>query len=183
MIAEDLSECDRIKLLLNKRDPNQYGYVFLNAVSIFRDDIEMQSEIIPILVEKIREYSEDQQIIAGDAFSELIEGNVSANCPSLNTMFHLNGLAFDVIDPTGTCFRTHYLYQIVHTSLITVFGQILDDQFAEQVFTLAEEMLNQWSRQILEAWICIFAKLLPVLAKRDNGARQQVFVQKGVATV
>lgn len=59
----------------------------------------------------------------------------------------------------------------------------MDDQFAEQVFNLAAEMLNQWSRQILEAWICIFAKLLPVLAKRDNGARQQVFVQKGVATV
>ena len=182
MIAEDLSECDRIKLLLNKRDPNQYGYVFLNAVSIFRDDIEMQSEIIPILVEKIREYSEDQQIIAGDAFSELIEGKVSTNCPSLSTMLFLNGLAFDVIDPTRTCFRTHF-YQIVLMSLINVFEQILDDQFAEQVFNLAAEMLNQWSRQILEAWICIFAKLLPVLAKRDNGARQQVFVQKGVATV
>lgn len=47
--------------------------MFLNAVSIFRDDIEMQSEILPILVVKVREYSEDQQIIAGDAFSELIE--------------------------------------------------------------------------------------------------------------
>ena len=41
MIEEDLSECERIKLLLEKRDPNQYGYVFLNAVSIFRDDLEM----------------------------------------------------------------------------------------------------------------------------------------------
>ena len=61
--------------------------------------------------------------------------------------------------------------------------QILEDQFAEPVFTLAEEMLNQWSRQILEAWICIFAKLLPVLAKRDNGARKQVFVDKGVAKI
>ena len=68
-----MSECERIKLLLSKRDPNQFGYVFLNAVSIFRDDIEMQSEIIPILVDKIREYSEDQQVVAGDAFSELIE--------------------------------------------------------------------------------------------------------------
>ena len=81
MIEEDLSECDRIKLLLNKRDPNQYGYVFLNAVSIFRDDREMQGEIIPILVEKIREYSEDQQIIAGDAFSELIEEKVGKIAP------------------------------------------------------------------------------------------------------
>jgi hypothetical protein len=65
-------------LLLSKRDPNQFGYVFLNAVSIFRDDLEMQSEIIPILVDKIREYSEDQQVVAGDAFSELIEEKVSA---------------------------------------------------------------------------------------------------------
>ena len=77
MIEEDLSECDRIKLLLSKRDPNQYGYVFLNAVSIFRDDMEMQREILPILVVKIREYTEDQQVLAGDAFSELIESKVS----------------------------------------------------------------------------------------------------------
>lgn len=58
MIDEDLSECERIKLLLQKREPNQFGYVFLNAVNIFRDDIQMQSEILPILVVKIREYSE-----------------------------------------------------------------------------------------------------------------------------
>ena len=78
MIEEDLSECDRIKLLLNKREPNQFGYVFLNAVNIFRDDVEMQSEIIPILMEKIRNYTEDQQIMAGDAMSELIEQKVSS---------------------------------------------------------------------------------------------------------
>ena len=55
-----MSECDRIKLLLNKRDSNQYSYVFHNAVSIFRDDLNMQREILPLLVEKIRVYSEDQ---------------------------------------------------------------------------------------------------------------------------
>ena len=44
-------------------------------------------------------------------------------------------------------------------------AQILDEQFAEQVFTLALEMLGQWSKPILEAWIGVFAKLLPVLAK------------------
>ena len=59
MIAEDLSECERIKLLLEKREPNQFSYVFLNAVNIFRDDLEMQSEILPILVRKIRNYTED----------------------------------------------------------------------------------------------------------------------------
>ena len=44
-------------------------------------------------------------------------------------------------------------------------------------------MLGQWSKPILEAWIGIFAKLLPVLAQQNNGARQQHFVQKGVSTV
>lgn len=62
-------------------------------------------------------------------------------------------------------------------------SKILDDQFAEQVFNLAEEMLTQWSRQILEAWIGIFAKLLPVLAEKENGARKPFFVSKGVAIV
>ena len=72
-----MSECERIKLLLNKRDPNQFGYVFLNAVNIFRDDVAMQGEIIPILVEKVLEYTEDRQSMAGDAFGELIEQKVS----------------------------------------------------------------------------------------------------------
>lgn len=44
-------------------------------------------------------------------------------------------------------------------------------------------MLTQWSRQILEAWIGIFAKLLPVLAEKENGARKPFFVSKGVAIV
>ena len=72
-IDEDLSECDRIKLLLDKREPNQFGYVFCNAVNIFKNDTDMQREIFPILTEKVRNYTEDQQIVAGDAFSELIE--------------------------------------------------------------------------------------------------------------
>jgi len=45
--------------LLEKRDANQFSYVFLNAVNIFKDDAEMQAEIIPILVDKIRDYTED----------------------------------------------------------------------------------------------------------------------------
>lgn len=51
------------------------------------------------------------------------------------------------------------------------------------VFSLAEEMLSQWSRQILEAWIGIFAKLLPILARQQNGAREQFFITKGVDIV
>ena len=51
------------------------------------------------------------------------------------------------------------------------------------VLGLAEEMLSQWSRQILEAWIGIFAKLLPILARQQNGAREQFFITKGVDIV
>ena len=77
-IAEDLSEMERIKLLLEKRDPQQFGYVFLNAVNIFRGDAEMQAEIIPLLIDKTRGYSEDYQVLAGDAFAELIDQKVRA---------------------------------------------------------------------------------------------------------
>ena len=31
----------------------------MNAVNIFRDDLEMQDEIIPLLMDKIREYTEE----------------------------------------------------------------------------------------------------------------------------
>jgi hypothetical protein len=51
------------------------------------------------------------------------------------------------------------------------------------VFNLAEDMLRQWSKPILEAWIGIFAKLLPILAHRQNGARESFFIQKGVSVV
>ena len=61
--------------------------------------------------------------------------------------------------------------------------QILDNQFAESVFNLAEDMLRQWSKPILEAWIGIFAKLLPVLARKSNGAGESFFIQKGVSVV
>ena len=49
---------------------------------------------------------------------------------------------------------------------------ILDNQFAEPVFTLAEEMLRQWSAQILKSWITVFAKLLPVLAAGESGTNE-----------
>lgn len=59
MIQEDLSECERIKLLLSKREPNQFGYVYQNAVNIFRDDVPLQQEIIPIIIAKVPTYTED----------------------------------------------------------------------------------------------------------------------------
>ena len=76
-IDEDLTECERIKILLAKKDPTQQGYIFINAINIFRDDIEMQREIIPLLLEKIQAYGEDMQSEAGHSFFELIEEDVS----------------------------------------------------------------------------------------------------------
>ena len=35
----------------------------------------------------------------------------------------------------------------------------------------------------MEAWIRNFAKLLPILAERDDGARKPLFVGKGIAIV
>ena len=52
----------------------------------------------------------------------------------------------------------------------------MHDEFAEQVLDLANTMLQQWGEQVIEAWIGIFAKLLPVLAKSENGAREQQFI-------
>ena len=38
----------------------------------------MQSEILPILVAKVRCYSEEHQVLAGDALHDLIEQKVSS---------------------------------------------------------------------------------------------------------
>ena len=77
VIDEDLSECERIKILLSKKDPMQYSYVFFNAINIFKGDLEMQREIIPILLERVAAYGEDMQVEAGHAFLELIDQQVS----------------------------------------------------------------------------------------------------------
>ena len=55
----------------------QYSYVFYNAINIFKDDLEMQREIIPMLLEKIAAYGEDMQVESGHAFYELIDQKVS----------------------------------------------------------------------------------------------------------
>ena len=77
-LDEGISECDRIKQLLEKRDANQFCYVFHNAANIFRGDAQMQGEILPILVAKVRCYSEEHQVLAGDALHDLIEQKVSS---------------------------------------------------------------------------------------------------------
>ena len=51
-----------MKLLLNKKDNMQQSYVFLNALNIFRNDPQMQKEIIPLICQKIRNYGEDMQV-------------------------------------------------------------------------------------------------------------------------
>ena len=59
--------------------------MFHNAVNIFKGDSEMQAEILPILCDKIRTYTEDQQVMAGYAFTELIELKVSRCKSPLST--------------------------------------------------------------------------------------------------
>ena len=44
-------------------------------------------------------------------------------------------------------------------------------------------MLGQWSKQVIEAWIGPYTKLLPVLARKDNRAQEQHYLQKGISVV
>ena len=48
----------------------------MNAINIFRDDFEIQREIIPLLLSKVSDYGEDMQVEAGHAFYELVEQKV-----------------------------------------------------------------------------------------------------------
>jgi len=77
-LTEDLSEAQRIKVLLNKKDPLQQGYVFINAINIFKGDPDIQREIIPLILEKIKTCNEEVQAEAGSTFFELIRQNVSS---------------------------------------------------------------------------------------------------------
>lgn len=44
-------------------------------------------------------------------------------------------------------------------------------------------MLKQWSKEILEAWIGVYAKLLPLYAEKFTGTQQQEILNKGIETV
>ena len=59
----------------------QQSYVFLNALNIFRNDTQMQKEIIPLICQKIPNYTEDMQVQAGLAFFDLIDQEVGKNLP------------------------------------------------------------------------------------------------------
>lgn len=73
-IQEGLSEKERVKILLFKKDdPLQQAYVFTNARSIFRGNPDqIQHEIIPIILSNIRKWSEYVQVLAGDMFEVLV---------------------------------------------------------------------------------------------------------------
>jgi hypothetical protein len=63
--------------LLGKKDPLQQGYVFVNAVNIFKGDEAMQREIIPLILDKLSSCNEQVQADAGLTFFELLRQNVS----------------------------------------------------------------------------------------------------------
>jgi hypothetical protein len=63
--------------LLTKKDPMQQGYVFINAINIFKGDTAMQREIIPIIIKNLSSFSEEVMAEAGLTFFELIRQKVS----------------------------------------------------------------------------------------------------------
>ena len=83
-IKEDLTEAERIKVLLGKKDPLQQGYVFINAINIFKDDPAMQRDVIPLILSKLSSCSEQVMADAGLKFFELIRHKVSH--PSLTPL-------------------------------------------------------------------------------------------------
>ena len=66
-LQEDLSEAERIKLLLTRNDqPQQQSYVFANALNIFRGNPDgIQQEVIPLIIKGLPGYSEGKQVEAG----------------------------------------------------------------------------------------------------------------------
>jgi len=76
-IPDNLSEADRIKVLLSKKDFLQQSYVFANALNIFKDDTATQLEIIPLILSKIVKFTEPLQVEAGEMFDDLLEHKVN----------------------------------------------------------------------------------------------------------
>lgn len=77
-LPSNLSEAERIKLLLFKKDdPVQQNYVFLNAKNIFRGNPDnIQEAVIPVILENVQVWNETVQTQAGDMFSMLIEQKI-----------------------------------------------------------------------------------------------------------
>ena len=54
------------------------------------------------------------------------------------------------------------------------------EEMAEPLFKVSIAMLNQWSKPILDAWIGVYAVLLPILSKKDP-SRQDKLIKDGVS--
>ena len=74
-LPSNLSEAERIKLLLFKQDdPVQQNYVFLNAKNIFKGNPDnIQEAVIPVILDNVQVWNETVQTQAGEMFSMLIE--------------------------------------------------------------------------------------------------------------
>lgn len=118
-IQDGLTEAGRIKILLGKKDLLQQGYVFQNALNIFKNDSSTQQEIIPIILGKLQKFNEVLQVEAGEMFDDLLENN------------------------------------------------ILDKSLLEPIFKKTLEMLTMWSKAVLEIWIVVYARLLPLLINQQ----------------
>lgn len=77
-IQEGLSEKERIKILLFKKDDrSQVQYVFNNAKNIFKgNEDSIQDEIIPIILDNILKWPEEVQVSAGQMFDLLLKEQI-----------------------------------------------------------------------------------------------------------
>jgi hypothetical protein len=77
-LKENLSEKERVReLLLHGKNSLQQNYVFQNAKSIFRDNIDsIQEELIPLVLSELLKWSEGRQVQAGEMFEMLLSEKI-----------------------------------------------------------------------------------------------------------
>eukprot|EP00347_Sterkiella_histriomuscorum_P022937 403336585 len=76
LIKEDLDELQRCKILLKKQDPVQQLYVIRNSVNIFRENQELQQELLPLVFKLIEKGNEEIQLEAGECFVNVLKHNI-----------------------------------------------------------------------------------------------------------
>jgi len=52
-----------------------------------------------------------------------------------------------------------------------------------QIFQQTMKMLALWSKEVLEIWIVVYARLLPILMLQSTAAQQKELVEQGVQLV
>jgi len=52
-----------------------------------------------------------------------------------------------------------------------------------QIFQHTMKMLALWSKEVLEIWIVVYARLLPILMLQSPASRQKELVEQGVQLV